>query len=244
MKPGDTLVLQGENFKVAGVFHSFSVYENGAIIVPLKKLQSMSGRPGSVTGFSIVLDAAGKQRVDEICKQVDKLGSMANGQQELAASPTKEHVANSLHIKGAHAMAWLTSVVAVVVGAIGVLNTMIMSVVERTKEISVLRAIGWRKSNIIRMILGESIVLCAAGALVGCSVAAAFIYWLTSLPQANGFVQGSLSPLIVAKGLMIATAVGVLGGSVSGLSRLDPGADRRLAARVGEPRSRSPPLRY
>ncbi|HEY1065137.1 MAG TPA: FtsX-like permease family protein, partial [Pirellulales bacterium] len=93
------------------------------------------------------------------------------------------------------------------------LNTMIMSVVERTKEISVLRAIGWRRFNIIRMILGESVVLCALGAGVGCLIAVSFIFALTKLPQANGFIEGSVSSTVFLKGLMIATAVGVLGGA-------------------------------
>ena len=50
----------------------------------------------------------------------------------------------------------MTSAIALVIGAVGMLNTMIMSVLERTQEIGILRAIGWRKIRIMRMILMES----------------------------------------------------------------------------------------
>ena len=56
---------------------------------------------------------------------------------------------------------------AVGIGAIGVMNTMVMSVFERTREIGILRAVGWRGSRIMRMIVGESLILCLVATVVG-----------------------------------------------------------------------------
>jgi putative ABC transport system permease protein len=62
------------------------------------------------------------------------------------------------------------SVLAVAIGAIGVMNTMIMSVFERTREIGILRAVGWNGRRILRMILMESILLCLVAAVVGAAL--------------------------------------------------------------------------
>ena len=64
-------------------------------------------------------------------------------------------------------MSWITSAIAIIIGAVGMLNTMIMSVSERTREIGILRAIGWRKRRIVRMILVESVLLSLSGGLIG-----------------------------------------------------------------------------
>ena len=56
---------------------------------------------------------------------------------------------------------------AVGIGAIGVMNTMVMSVFERTREIGILRAVGWSRSRILQMIVGESLFLCLIAAVVG-----------------------------------------------------------------------------
>src|SRR3970282_2166566 len=59
------------------------------------------------------------------------------------------------------------SVLAVGIGAIGVMNTMVMSVFERTREIGILRAVGWSGRRILRMIIGESLFLCLIAAVIG-----------------------------------------------------------------------------
>ena len=98
------------------------------------------------------------------------------------------------------------------IGVIGMLNTMVMSVVERTQEIGILRAVGWPPGRVVRMILGESLLLGLAAAAVGTAGAVAVSYALTQFPQVNGFVEGGIAPTVVAEGLGITLAIGLLGG--------------------------------
>ena len=56
---------------------------------------------------------------------------------------------------------------AILVGGIGVINTMVMTVYERTKEIGVLKSIGWKSKKILLMILGETLVLTTLSGIVG-----------------------------------------------------------------------------
>ena len=89
-----------------------------------------------------------------------KIAALA-GPYHLEPLTTDQYVSSSNEIRLSRAMAWMTSIIALVIGAVGMLNTMIMSVLERTQEIGILRAIGWRKRRIMRMILGESFALSA-----------------------------------------------------------------------------------
>src|SRR5262249_5390276 len=136
-----------------------------------------------------------------------------NRRTRLDPEPTQKFVHGSLHIRMAHAMAWLTSVIALFIGAVSMLNTMIMSVLERVREIGILRAIGWRSSRVVRMVLGESLLLSLAGAAVGTVGAVLLTRWLTTLPTVNGLISGMVSPWVVAQGLLMALAVWLVGGT-------------------------------
>src|SRR5262249_40771360 len=123
----------------------------------------------------------------------------------------KDFVNNVQQIKMSGAVAWITSAIALIIGAIGMLNTMIMSVFERTKEIGTLRAIGWRRSRIIQMIVGESIILSLCGAIVGSAAGVALVKLLTKLPVASGIVSGEISSGVFIQGFLVAMLVGAAG---------------------------------
>jgi putative ABC transport system permease protein len=143
---------------------------------------------------------------------------------EVKVRPTREHVESLTEIQMAVAMAWLTSAVAIVIGSIGVLNTMFMSIQERTLEIGLLRAIGWTRVRIVAMILLESVLLSAIGAAIGISVAFVLVSLLTQMPAVNGLIEGRIQFAVVMQGLIIALVVGFLGGLLPAFaaSRLSP----------------------
>jgi putative ABC transport system permease protein len=207
---GDTLTLQRVDFEVVGVYRSLSVFENGAVTLPLAELQEIMLREESVTGFNVIVDPAAN--IGDVCERINSMKGDDGESLGLSAKPTKEYVSQSAHIRMAHGMAWVTSMIAVVVGAIGTLNTMIMSVLERVREISILRAIGWRKSRVVRMIVGESLLISVAGAVIGMLGAVALVRWLSSLPAASSFLEGSIAGEVLVKGFILALLVGLIGG--------------------------------
>lgn len=211
---GDVIVILEEPFEVVGIAEGVSVFENGFITIPLDEMQRLSDMPGRVTGFSIVLDKHHKDSasIEAVQKKIQELQSPDGKQIRLSALPTREYVNGMMHIRIAQAMASMTSIVAVLIGAIGMLNTMIMSVLERIKEIGILRAVGWRKSRVVQMILGESILLSLTGAVLGVVAAVLLTHFLTRLPTINGFMTGDIAPVVMLEGVLIAVGVGVLGG--------------------------------
>lgn len=213
-KLGDKVEIDREEFTVVGIFESFNIFENGAMVVPLAELQRVMRRPGQVTAFSLLLeDGQDKSaKAAAICKQIEGFTNAQGKRMRLTALPTKDYVSNTLQIRIAYAMAWCTSGIALIIGAIAILNTMMTSVLERTREIGILRAIGWKRSRIMCMILLESLILCVLGALLGAGLARFLTFGMTQTPGVEGFIQGDISFRIVIQGVILAAVVGVIGG--------------------------------
>jgi putative ABC transport system permease protein len=91
-------------------------------------------------------------------------------------------------------------------------NTMVMSVLERTREIGVLRALGWRKWRVLLMIVRESIALSLLGSVVGVGVGAALGSFLNYLPAIQGFVRLTYTVDLFAQALGTALVLGIIGG--------------------------------
>lgn len=113
--------------------------------------------------------------------------------------------------------AWSISLVILVFMTLYALRSQLSTVLERTRDIGVLKAIGWTDSNIMGQIVAESliqgIVGGAAGSVLGC--AGAFLLPFTGLiPRGN--LAMTVSPLVVAAGFAVAVAGGALAGIISG----------------------------
>ena len=207
---GDSIELYGESFEVVGVFDSFSVYENGAVFMLLDELQRLTNRPGPCYRL---LDR-GRQE-GEFGRSGGR-GSRPDRKARipiLAVLPAGEFVHNIAQFKVVRAMAWVTSLVAIVIGAINVANTMTMSVLERRSEIGMLQAIGWRRWRIVRLIVGESLLLCLIGAGVGGLFGWLAIRLLAHVPATAGMVDGHLSPAVIWQGFWLAMVAGLLGAA-------------------------------
>lgn len=212
-KVGDKVELYAEEYEVVGIFESFSVYENGCVVLLLEELQRLMDRPGQVTGFLIDVmpvegDAKATQdRIVDVSKAIEALSSKLN------VTPTQDFVENVDQIKLGRSMAWIVSAIAVFIGSIGVLNTMVMSVIERTREIGTLRAIGWKRHRVMRMILWESVFLSFGGAILGVILAVLLMRALSNLSWTSGLIAGRTSPGVIFQGFAIAIIVGVLGAA-------------------------------
>ena len=105
------------------------------------------------------------------------------------------------------------------VGGVGVMNIMLVSVTERTKEIGIRKAIGAKRRSILLQFLFESSIICLFGGIVGVSIAGV----LTSVINAH-LMPASLSPFIVVVALAVSVAVGVISGMIPAWrgAKLDP----------------------
>jgi putative ABC transport system permease protein len=94
-----------------------------------------------------------------------------------------------------------------------VLNTMIASVAERAREIGVLRALGWRKRRIVRMIVGEASALGIGGAVAGGAAGVLVLQLLHVLPQTSGIVDARFPLGVVCQAAALAMIAGIAGAA-------------------------------
>src|SRR6478752_2655336 len=110
-------------------------------------------------------------------------------------------------------MSWLTSLFAIVIGTIGVMNTMAMSVFERRGEIVTLRAMGWRKWRIARMIVSEAMLLAIAGTIAGIAIGVGMTFLLAHWHRTSGLIQGDISLRAICEGALVAAAISLAGAA-------------------------------
>jgi len=142
----------------------------------------------------------------------------------LKAVPAGERAHNNQFVSFARSIAWGTSLIALLVGALGIANTMAMAVFERTREIGILRALGWRHWRVIELVQLEAAALGLAGGVVGLAGGWAAQRQLASLPMTANKARGRISVPHAVLALVIAVAIGLAAGAVPAwrASRLSP----------------------
>jgi putative ABC transport system permease protein len=217
---GDTVVFGRDDpdnpdnrYEVVGVFKSPYVFEDGGAIVLLEDGRKMTGM--RISGFSVRVRAGPDHdaRVEQVRRQIEALRDPDDPSVRLSAQSPAEFVRSLSHLKLIRAISWMVSVIAVLIGVISMLNTMVMSVLERTQEIGILRAVGWPRGRIVRMVLAESVALGLAAAAAGTVVAVGGTYLLTLSPKVNGFIDPGLAPAVIAQGVGMTALIGLLGGA-------------------------------
>jgi putative ABC transport system permease protein len=214
-KLDDTIAIEDTNFRIVGLFRTDDLLLAATAVALLADVQEMSERPHGVSEIQIradLPDATTKTAaLSHLCKQIEALGDAHGEPLGLKALPTTEFVNSDANLQLATATAWGTSIMAIVLSLFITLNTMLVSVLERTKEFGMLRAVGWRRGRIVRMILGESIVIGLLAAIVGTLAAWCLVSALAAAPALQSMVGSRLSPAAVLCGASITLAAGVAG---------------------------------
>jgi len=206
-KVGDTVQLEAEELAVVGIVDGGAVVENGSVVLSLALFQEITGAQGKINIIDIrVTPDTAEADLKQLC------GEINTRIPEAKAVAASEHIRNSQGYKMINAMSWGTSLLAILVGVLGVMNTMLMTVFERKQEISVLLAIGWRRSRIVRMILWESAMLGLLGGIVGVIVGVVGVKLLQNTPAIRGLLEPDLSAKLLALSVIIAVVVGILSG--------------------------------
>jgi putative ABC transport system permease protein len=212
-KPGDTIEIEGSPFTVVGVYHGGSALEAGAVIMPLDQMQKLGSLQGKVTAFHLRLKPpppgeSDKRYLAEVSAEIEKMFP------RLRAIPAAERASNNQLVQLSHAAAWGTSCIALLIGILGIANTMAMSVFERTREIGILRALGWKRWRVMLLIQLEAAALGLAGGLLGMAVGFGALRLLAVLPQTSTIVSASIPVVLLAEALGIAILAGLFAGAL------------------------------
>ena len=203
-KLGDTIDLSGYRYRIVGIYELKISWEELGAIMTLRDGQVFLGRPRKVTLFAVRLkdpnqSAALAERINQEFPDVH-------------ATLGADFVSELPDMESSTAMIGSISFLAVLVGGVGVLNTMLMSVFERTREIGVLRALGWRRRRILGLILRESVILGLLGGLSGILTAFILTGLMMSIQSYGEMINPIWTPEIFVRAIFVALSLGVVGG--------------------------------
>lgn len=204
---GDNITIFNKNFKITGIYETGSFMQDAGAFMPLNTLQNLTSNDGKIS--TIAVKVTENANVTEVSQHIED--TYPNELSTVTAADQAGRINDAL---GAiNTATWAISLLAIVIGGVGVINTMIMSVYERTREIGVLKAVGWRGRRILGMILGESIVLTIMAAIVGTIIGVVGVEVLLSYSATFGtMIKPVFSLDLFLRAFGIAFLVGIIGG--------------------------------
>jgi ABC-type antimicrobial peptide transport system permease subunit len=201
---GDILRISGRPFRVVGIYETGVGYEDAGAVIGLRESQDLFEKPRQVSYVGVRLRDT--QSADQVIAQIQRRFP------ELTVSRSSEFFEGTEDIEMMRAMVAVLSSMAVIIGSIGVMNTVLMSVFERTREIGVLRSLGWRRRRILEQILSESLVLGVLGGCLGISIGVGLVLLMGLVPTWGSLLEGSFEPMIFVQGALVALGLGAIGG--------------------------------
>lgn len=224
---GQTLTWRGQQFMVAGVYDVFSAPPfsleanfNNAVFVPYDTAQSLSGDTLGI--YQILAKARNTQATPGTIAAVQKALDTSHGgaQDVMVEQATSGSTASDQTIHLLTLLIAGAALVALIVGGVGIMDVMLVSVTERMHEIGLRKAIGATNRQIMRQFMAEAFVLSGTGALIGVALACAAV----GLLRVYTSLQAVLVWQVIVIAPIIAVAIGLFFGSMPALkaARKDP----------------------
>jgi putative ABC transport system permease protein len=189
-------------FHVIGIVKSTNGFEDGGVFMPLSAAQSFFHKDGS----SVITIKLRRKDDAAVFK-----GLVKQKFPNLIGLEDAEFSRSYSQFKILKATAWAVGGCGLLLGGLGVANTMIMSVFTRIREIAILRVNGFSNLQIAAMIFGESSLVAVFGAFAGLALGTAALFGLKLIPALHGYVDVSTRPVVMLIVILLALLTGVAG---------------------------------
>ena len=208
---GDLLLITEKNVevKVVGILKRTGTQDDGTIFLPLKAVQKIFGVKDELTGIGIKVKK--EANIAQFEEKMYKLPDV----QVVSLSQVKQTIMTL--VSTAKVMVFSIALIAILISVVGVINTILMSVMERLQEIGILKSMGATAWDIFKLIWLETLILCISGGIIGTALAMAtakltevMIRQLLPYAPSGGLVQINLALVILTFGVVI--LIGLLSG--------------------------------
>jgi putative ABC transport system permease protein len=203
---GDVVEIEDRQFTVTGIYQTGRLLEDNGAYAPLATVQEIAGKTGVVTAVWITVQPGADPDAvaDSIERDFPNLATITG---------VGDYGKVDQGVQFLDAANLAISVLAVGIGAIGVMNTMVMSVFERTREIGILRAVGWSGRRILRMIMSESLLLCLVAAGLGAALGVLATRAILLISAVSHVLEPVYPVDIFIRALVVAVGVAVVGAA-------------------------------
>jgi putative ABC transport system permease protein len=208
VRPGQRLAIAGHRLTVAAIYRSGISLEDGGIVLSLPVSQRLSRRPAEVSTVAVLISPGYREASVEHAVERENPGTLALGDPgEVSRVDTNSRLISKAAV--------IIAALALLLGAVVVINTMAMAMIERRTEFGVLAAVGWTRARIARLILAETVAVSLGGAAIGLGIGALASELLVQALTASTFVSPEITVWVLARGLIVGFALGVLGALVA-----------------------------
>lgn len=198
-------------FKVVGVLERTGTQDDGTVFMPIAAARKAFNRPDQLTILGIKLKGFNSFKLREFENRWLKLPEV----QVVGLQQVKNTLIGL--VATAQTMIAAVAIIAILVAFLGVVNSILMSVYERTGEIGIMKALGARRSDIFQLIWLETLVICLVGsvlgslaAMVGAGLVERAIRSLADFGVSGSIV--SITPRLVGFSILISMALGFFAG--------------------------------
>ncbi len=206
IEPGGELPLDGRQVRITGVYRTGSRMLDGGVMLSIPDAQRVVTREGAERQYTIAV-----VRVDSHTTTDALIEDINRAYPRLKAIRGTEFAGSLRLMRVVDAFVRTIGVVALVGTCLVVSNTFLMAIAQRTREIGILMAVGWTPWLVLRMLLAESVVLCAAGAALGNGFALVLLRVLNSLPSVGfGWIPIRFPVSLTGFSLAMALSVAVI----------------------------------
>jgi len=224
---GHRISIGGYKFRVVGVLEKrgkiFDFNPDLLVITPIGAFEKMFGRERSIDIQVKVTDMARLEETQDqltgIMRRIRKLGPGDSDDFAINQQSMLTDLYNNL-TAGLWAVAIGVGSISLLVGGIGIMNIMLVSVTERTREIGIRKAIGAKKSDVLWQFLVEAMMVCGLGVIIGLIVAVTIVMLVAKFSA----LPAAITPWVAVLGLGFTVALGLFFGiyPASKAARLNP----------------------
>jgi len=205
LKVGDPFVVSGQKFTISGIYHIGVAEQDNGAVIPLATAQAIMGREGEATTFAVHLDPT-------VSLTTATRTIMKRFPGMLVVGTPGEAARAGANTQLLSKVALVIAVLALIIGGIGVMNTMLMAVIERRSEFALLSAVGWSGPQIATRVIVEGIATAVLGAGIGLLLGTVGAQLLVNALGAGGFVAPDVTAWDLGRALLVGVLLGVLGG--------------------------------
>ena len=200
---GDTMQISGNSFRIVGIYETGVSYEDGSGVIGLQEAQRIFKKPNQVSFFYVKL--RDPSQAELVKQQIESRWS------QVSVSKSTEYAEKMNDMKSFRAMSGALSFLSILIGGVGIMNAMLMSVFERTREIGTLRALGWKRRRVVGMIVRESLILSILSGIAGIVLGIGLGTLITLEPTMGSFLKGNYSLGLMAQAMIVALVLGAIG---------------------------------
>ena len=215
IKVNDTVTLsptsggKSKTFKVVGLLRSVGAGEMDiGCFMSLETAQDLLGKEGYVSAFLVRLqDPQLGEEVEQVLKQMFPKAEITRQEELMRQIDRIMSIINGVLLA--------LAAVSLGVGGLGILNTVMMSVHERRREIGMLKAVGAERWHVLLLFLSEALIISLIGGGIGCGLGLAGVYliqWFVSTLGLELTIPLLISPSVLATAILIAAGIGVIAG--------------------------------